>query len=102
MYGPKIKYVTLIVVFLGIASILGYLARSYNIPLSILIVSGLFAAFAVLLPGLWSYTQRRRLDNSVRGLIGAADQMSRGEFSQAVISTRNDRIGELERAFENM
>ncbi|HEX4376937.1 MAG TPA: EAL domain-containing protein [Steroidobacteraceae bacterium] len=92
----------MIVVFLGIASILGYLARSYNIPLSILIVSGLFAAFAVLLPGLWSYAQRRRLDNAVRGLINAADQMSRGEFSQAVVSTRSDRIGELERAFENM
>jgi diguanylate cyclase (GGDEF)-like protein/PAS domain S-box-containing protein len=102
MVGPKLKYVTLIIVFLGVASILGYLARSYNIPLSILIVSGLFAAFAVLLPGLWSYAQRRRLDIAVRALISAADQMSRGEFSQALVSTRSDRIGELERAFENM
>jgi diguanylate cyclase (GGDEF)-like protein/PAS domain S-box-containing protein len=102
MYGPKLKYVTLIVVFLGVASLLGYLARSYNIPLSILIASGLFAAFAVLLPGLWSYAQRRRLDIGVRGLIGAAEQMSRGEFSQALVTSRSDRIGELEHAFENM
>jgi diguanylate cyclase (GGDEF)-like protein/PAS domain S-box-containing protein len=104
VYGPKLKYVTLILVSvsLGIAAVLGYVARSYNIPLSILVVSGLFAAFAVMLPGLWSWGQRHRLDNAVRGLIDAAKRMSRGEFRQALVTTRNDRIGELEHAFENM
>jgi diguanylate cyclase (GGDEF)-like protein/PAS domain S-box-containing protein len=104
MRGPQFKYVTLIVgiVFLAVAALLGYLARSYNIPLSILVLSGLVAAFAVLLPGIWSLGQRRRLDRAVRGLIGAAEQMSRGEFSQALVATRSDKLGELEHAFENM
>ena len=95
MHGPQFKYVTLIVgsVFLGVAALLGYLARSYDIPLSILVLSGLVAAFAVLLPGLWSLGQRRRLDRAVRGLIGAAEQMSRGEFRQVLVSTRSDKIG---------
>src|SRR3984885_4634777 len=104
MHGPQFKYLILILcsVFLGVAALLGYLARSYDMPLSILLLSALFAAFAVLLPGLWSYAQRRRLDIAVQGLIGAAEQMSRGEFSQALVTTRRDRIGELEHAFENM
>jgi diguanylate cyclase (GGDEF)-like protein/PAS domain S-box-containing protein len=104
MHGPQFKYVTLIVasVFLGVAALLGYLAHSYNIPLSILVLSGLVAAFAVLLPGFWSLGQRRRLDRAVRGLIGAAEQMSRGEFRQALVTTRSDKLGELEHAFENM
>jgi diguanylate cyclase (GGDEF)-like protein/PAS domain S-box-containing protein len=89
-------------VFFAVATLLGYLARSYAIPLSVLVLSGLFAAFAVTLPGIWSWIQRRRLDQAVRGLIDAAEQMSRGEFRQAVVSTRSDQIGELERAFENM
>jgi diguanylate cyclase (GGDEF)-like protein/PAS domain S-box-containing protein len=104
MHGPQFKYVTLIVgsVFLGVAALLGYLARSYDIPLSILVLSGLVAAFAVLLPGIWSLGQRRRLDRAVRGLIDAAEQMSRGEFRQALVSKSGDKLGELEHAFENM
>ena len=71
-------------------------------PLSILLLSALFAAFAVMLPGFWSWRQRQRLDRAVRGLIGAAEQISRGEFRQALVSTRSDKLGELEHAFENM
>ena len=55
-----------------------------------------------MLPGFWSWRQRQRLDRAVRGLIGAAEQISRGEFRQALVSTRSDKLGELEHAFENM
>ena len=104
MNGPRFKYLMLILcsVFLGVAALLGYLARSYDMPLSVLLLSALFAAFAVMLPGFWSWRQRQRLDRAVRGLIGAAEQISRGEFHQALVSTRSDKIGELEHAFENM
>src|ERR1700689_2068189 len=104
MHGPQFKYLILILcsVFLGVAALLGYLARSYDMPLSILLLSALFAAFVVMLPGFWSWRQRQRLDRAVRGLIGAAEQISRGEFRQALVSTRSDKIGELEHAFENM
>ncbi len=104
MRGPRTKYVMLVLAsfFLGLAALLGYIARSYDLPVSILVVSGLLTAFAVMLPGIWSRRQRRRLDRAVRGLIGAAGQISRGEFHQALVSTRRDKIGELEQAFENM
>ena len=104
MHGPQFKYLMLILcsVFLGVAALLGYLARSYDMPLSMLLLSALFAAFVVMLPGFWSWRQRQRLDRAVRGLIGAAEQISRGEFRQALVSTRSDKIGELEHAFENM
>ncbi|HXL96741.1 MAG TPA: PAS domain S-box protein, partial [Steroidobacteraceae bacterium] len=104
MNGPRFKYLMLILcsVVLGVAALLGYLARSYDMPLSVLLLSALFAAFAVMLPGFWSWRQRQRLDRAVRGLIGAAEQISRGEFRQALVSTRSDKIGELEHAFENM
>ncbi len=104
MRGSQIKYVMLVLasVFLGLAALLGYIARSYEIPVSVLVVSGMLAAFAVMLPGIWSWRQRGRLDHAVRSLIGATEQISRGELHQAVVSTRRDRIGELEQAFESM
>ena len=84
MHGPQFKYLMLILcsVFLGVAALLGFLARSYDMPLSILLLSALITAFAVMLPGFWSWRQRQRLDRAVRGLIGAAEQISRGEFRQ--------------------
>src|SRR5271170_5067273 len=104
MYGSRFKYVMLLLcsLFLGVAALLGYLARTFNVSLSLVLVSGAFAAFAVMLPGLWSWRQRNRLDRAVRGLIGAAQQISRGEFRQALVSTRSDKLGDLEHAFENM
>src|ERR1700723_1085811 len=102
MHGPQFKYLMLILcsVFLGVAALLGYLARSYDVPLSVLLLSGLFAAFGVMLPGFWSWRQRQRLDRAVRGLIGAAVQMSRGEFREALVSYPSDKIGQGEHAFE--
>src|SRR5580704_100061 len=104
MHGPRFKYVLLVLisVMLGVAALLGYLARSYDISLSILVLTVLFAAFAVMLPGFWSWGQRNRLNRTVLGLIGAAEQISRGEFRQALVSTRRDKLGELEQAFEHM
>jgi hypothetical protein len=68
MHGPQFKYLMLILcsVFLGVAALLGYLARSYDMPLSLLLLSALFAAFVVMLPGFWSWRQRQRLDRAVR------------------------------------
>jgi hypothetical protein len=41
MNGPRFKYLMLILcsVFLGVAALLGYLARSYDMPLSVLLLS---------------------------------------------------------------
>ncbi|HEY5020519.1 MAG TPA: EAL domain-containing protein [Steroidobacteraceae bacterium] len=89
-------------VFLGVAALLGSLARRHDLPPSILILAGACAACAVMVPGFWLSRQRNRLDGTVTGLIGAAQQISRGEFRQALVSTRRDKLGELELAFENM
>jgi diguanylate cyclase (GGDEF)-like protein/PAS domain S-box-containing protein len=105
MYRSRVKYLTLTLwsVFLGIAALLGYVMSNYDIPVYILVLSCMFSGFAVLLPGLWSWYQRKRLDRSVRALIRAAEQISRGELRQAVVSTSHgDQLGELECAFENM
>jgi diguanylate cyclase (GGDEF)-like protein len=88
--------------FIGVAALFGYLAGHFNIPMSVVLLSGVFAALAVMVPGFWSWQQRNRLDRAVRALIAASEQMSRGEFTQAVVSTRRDRLGELEHAFERM
>jgi diguanylate cyclase (GGDEF)-like protein/PAS domain S-box-containing protein len=89
-------------VVLGVAALLDSLARRHDLPPSILILAGACAACAVMVPGFWLSRQRNRLDGTVTGLIGAAQQISRGEFRQALVSTRRDKLGELELAFENM
>jgi diguanylate cyclase (GGDEF)-like protein/PAS domain S-box-containing protein len=85
-----------------VAVLIDALTRRYDLPPSILVLSGACAACAVMVPGFWFWRQRTRLDGTVTGLIGAAHQISRGEFSQALVSTRRDKLGELELAFENM
>jgi diguanylate cyclase (GGDEF)-like protein/PAS domain S-box-containing protein len=104
MRGPQFKYVMLALgaLFLGIAALLDYLVRRHGLPRSILEIAGACAAFAVVVPGFWFWRQRNRLDGTVLGLIGAAEQISRGEFRQALVTTRHDKLGELELAFENM
>ena len=104
MRGWRAKYLTptLWTVSLGLAGLLSYAISTYDIPVSILVLSCIFSAFALLLPGLWSWCQRGRLDRTVRSLISAAEQISRGELHQAVVSTNHERLGPLERAFENM
>ncbi len=104
MHGPQFKYVMLVLcaVLLGVAALLDYLVRRHDLPTSILELSGACAALALMLPGFWFWRQRNRLDGTVLGLIGAAQQISRGEFRQALVTTRRDKLGELELAFENM
>ena len=104
MRGPQFKYVMLALgaLFLGIAALLDYLVRRHGLPRSILEIAGACAAFAVVVPGFWFWRQRNRVDGTVLGLIGAAEQISRGEFRQALVTTRHDKLGELELAFENM
>jgi len=102
--GWRVKYLTptLWSGALGLAALLSYAISTYDIPVSILVLSCIFSACAVLLPGLWSWYQRVRLDRTVGALIRAAEQISRGELYQAVVSTNHERLAPLERAFENM
>jgi len=103
MPGPKFKHLALLVcaVILGVAALLWDASR-HDVPLWILLTCGALAAVAALLPGLWSWRQRRRLERGVRALIGAAGEIGRGELRRALVSPRRDRLGELEDAFENM
>ena len=104
MHGPQFKHLALIVgaVILGVAALLWDASRGHDVPLWILLSCGALAALAALLPGLWSWRQRRRLERGVHALIGAAGQIGRGELRRALLSPRRDRLGELEDAFENM
>ncbi len=104
MQGPQFKHLALVVcaVILGVGALLWDASRGHDVPMWILLSCGGLAAIAALLPGLWSWRQRSGFDRGVRALIGAAGEISRGELRRAFVSTRRDRLGELEHAFENM
>jgi diguanylate cyclase (GGDEF)-like protein/PAS domain S-box-containing protein len=104
MHGLKSRYLLFIVcaLFLGVAALFGYLAGSSNVPMSVVVVSGLLSAGAVMVPGFWSWQQRNRLDRALRVLTLASEQISRGELTQVLASTSDDRLGELEGAFAHM
>jgi diguanylate cyclase (GGDEF)-like protein/PAS domain S-box-containing protein len=86
----------------GVACVLWAAARGHNLPPWLLGLGGAAGVVALLLPGVWSWRQRIGLDRVALGLIGAAGEIARGEFRRALVSTRRDRLGELESAFENM
>ncbi len=88
----------LISLVLGASAVAGYFGRGHAVSVWALLCSILAAAFAVA----WSWRQRDRLDRTVRALIDAVGQISRGDFRQALARTQRDQLGELEQAFENM
>ncbi|MGH8142016.1 MAG: putative bifunctional diguanylate cyclase/phosphodiesterase [Steroidobacteraceae bacterium] len=104
MQAPQFKHLALVLcaVVLGVAALLWDASRGHGVPMWILLTCGVLAAIAALLPGLWSWRQRSGFDRGVRALIGAAGEIGRGELRRAFVSTRRDRLGELEHAFENM
>ena len=104
MYGPQFKYVMLVLggAGVGVAALLGYLARHTALPPLILALLGALAAAGLVLAGWRFWRRRERVDPTVLGLIGAAETISRGEFGQALVSTGRAQLGELEQAFENM
>ncbi len=101
---PQTKYLAalLCVVLAGVAALLWEAGRSHDVPLWILALGAACAGCAILLPGVWSWRQRIGLDRVVHALIGAAAEIGRGEFRRSLESTRGDRLGELEQAFEKM
>ena len=104
MRGPQIKYVTIAlgVALLILAAVLDYEVRRLDLPVVLLDLAGALAVMGIGVPAYGFWRQRNRVDGTVLGLIGAAEQISRGEFRQALVTTRHDKLGELELAFENM
>ena len=104
MRPAQFKYVTLVAcaIIAAVASLLWAADRGHHLPLWLLALGGAFGMIALLLPGVWSWRQRIGLDHVVHALIGAAGEIARGEFRRSLVSTRRDRLGELEAAFENM
>jgi diguanylate cyclase (GGDEF)-like protein/PAS domain S-box-containing protein len=104
MRSAQFKYVALVAcaILAVVACVLWAAARGHDLPLWMLALGGAFGVLALLLPGVWSWRQRIGLDRVVHGLIGAAGDIARGELRRALVSTRGDRLGELEAAFENM
>ncbi|HEY7849278.1 MAG TPA: diguanylate cyclase, partial [Ktedonobacterales bacterium] len=104
MRPAQFKYVALTAcaIIAAVASLLWAADRGHHLPLWLLALGGAFGLIALLLPGLWSWRQRIGLDHVVHALIGATGEIARGEFRRALVSTRRDRLGELEAAFENM
>ena len=104
MRSAQFKYVALVAcaIIAVVACVLWAAARGHDLPLWMLALGGAFGVLALLLPGVWSWRQRIGLDRVVHALIGAAGDIARGELRRTLVSTRGDRLGELEAAFENM
>jgi diguanylate cyclase (GGDEF)-like protein/PAS domain S-box-containing protein len=104
MNGLQFRYVILAFcsAIVAAALLFSYFGINSTASRPVLVLCCLLAACAAVLPGMWSWWQRDRFDRTVRALITAAEQISRGELTQELVSTRSDQLGEFERAFERM
>jgi diguanylate cyclase (GGDEF)-like protein/PAS domain S-box-containing protein len=67
-------------------------------------VAGLLTIAGATAAAFWSWSERQRMRNEVEELIGAAERLGRGEFSQSLVNGRAGALagplGRLQRAFD--
>jgi len=73
--------------------------RSIHLVRSRLVVAGLIALAAALLVG---YLAASIFARRIRRLERAADRIAAGDFSEPLVDSRGDELGQLARAFERM
>jgi len=78
------------------------LALQPLLPPALLLLLGLATVSAAVLAAWWFWRERQRLQESVEQLIGAAEHISRSEFSHPLSAAHGSRLGLLESAFERM
>ena len=72
------------------------------LPRPLIVAAALLTMAGMALLAFWSWNSRQRLQEGVQQLIGAAERLSRSEFSQPVASSLSGHLGLLQRAFERM
>ncbi len=72
------------------------------LPAALIVVAALLTVAGMALLAFWSWSSRQRMQEGVEQLIGAAERLSRSEFSQPVASSLSGHLGLLQRAFERM
>jgi diguanylate cyclase (GGDEF)-like protein/PAS domain S-box-containing protein len=87
---------------LGLA-LCGWIAAAFirrQVPSSLVWAAGLLTLAGVSAAAVWSWSERRRLQEGVQRLIGAAERLGRGEFSHPIEGDLSGHLGRLQRAFE--
>ena len=71
-----------------------------QIPTTLIWFAGLLTLTGAAAAALWSWSERQRMQDGVQRLIGAAERLGRGEFSQPVEAGLGGHLGRLQLAFE--
>ena len=71
-----------------------------HVPVTLLWTAGLLTLAGASAAAFWSWSERQRLQHGVEELIGAAERLGRGEFSQPIEAGLTGHLGRLLRAFE--
>ena len=71
-----------------------------QVPTSLVWAAGLLTLAGASAAAVWSWNERQRLQEGVQRLIGAAERLGRGEFSQPIEADLSGHLGRLLRAFE--
>jgi len=72
----------------------------HHVPAPLLWAAGVLTLAGASAAAYWSWSERRRLQHGVEELIGAAERLGRGEFSQPIEAGLGGHLGRLLRAFE--
>src|SRR5712672_3152809 len=73
-----------------------------SLPAPLLVAAALLTVAGMAMLAFWSWSARQRMQEGIEQLIGAAERLSRSEFSQPVASSLTGHLGLLQRAFERM
>jgi len=71
-------------------------------PGPMLWAAGLLTLTGASAAAFWSWSERQRMQDGVEQLVGAAERLGRGEFSQPMDGVLAGHLGRLQRAFERM
>ncbi len=73
----------------------------HQVPTGLIWLAGLLTLIGAAAAAVWSWTERQRLQVGVQRLIGVAERLGRGEFTQPVEVGLDGHLGRLQQAFES-
>ena len=102
MRSPQFSSRLIAALALGLA-LCGWIAIAlirHQVPTALIWFAGLLTLTGAAAGALWSWSERRRMQNGVERLISATERLGRGEFSQPVEAGLDGYLGRLQLAFE--
>jgi PAS domain S-box-containing protein len=96
------RYATAAALAISLCAWFAYVAFRPALPTSLIVAAALLTVAGMALLAFWSWSARQHMQEGVEQLIGAAERLSRSEFSQPVAGSLAGHLGLLQRAFERM